>query len=214
MTTIAVIGASRGIGRAVTTLALQRGFSVRAFARTADRLRIDHPQLQTIVGDALAIAQIRVAIQGCDAVLETLGVQANAKMLTGPISLFSEATRVLLQAMREVGPRRLIALTGFGAGESKAAISTIQRVPFNAVFGRAYADKDIQEALIKESDLEWVIVRPGVLMNASFTGRYRVLTEPRSWRNGIISRKDVADFMLNQITSDTYLRTAPVLVRW
>lgn len=214
MTTIAVIGASRGIGQAVTTLALERGFSVRAFARTADRSRIDHPKLEKIVGDARSIGQVRAAITGCDAVLLTLGVQANVKMVTGPISLFSEATRVLLEAMCDVGPRRLIALTGFGAGDSKAAIPTLQRIAFNAVFGRAYADKDIQEKLIKESGLDWVIARPGVLTNGSFSGRYRILTEPRSWRNGIISRADVADFLLNQITSDAYLRKAPVLVRW
>jgi putative NADH-flavin reductase len=214
MTKITVIGASRGIGKAVTELALQRGFSVRAFARSADGLKVDHPKLEKVVGDARSIEQVRAGIAGCDAVLQILGVRANAQMITGPITLFSEATRVLIEAMRDAGPKRLIALTGFGAGASKAAIPPLQRLSFNAVFGRAYADKDIQEELIKESGLDWIIARPGVLTNGPFSGRYRILTAPKSWRNGIISRADVADFMLNQVASDAHLRKAPVLVRW
>lgn len=214
MTTISIIGASRGIGKAVAELALQRGLSVRALARTADGLKVDHPKLEKIVGDARSIEQVRAGIAGCDAVLQTLGVQANAQMVTGPIALFSESTRVLIEAMREAGPKRLIALTGFGAGESNASIPPLQRLAFKAVFGRAYADKDIQEELIKESSLDWIIARPGVLTNGPFSGRYRIVTDPQSWRNGIISRADVADFMLNQVAGDAYLRKAPVLVRW
>ncbi len=117
------------------------------------------------MGDARNPEDVRAALKGAYAVIQALGIPANARMLTGPIDLFSAATATLLPLMQDAGVRRLISVTGFGAGESRAAIGPLQRIGFDLVFGRAYADKDIQEQLISKSELDWVIVRPGVLIN-------------------------------------------------
>jgi uncharacterized protein YbjT (DUF2867 family) len=98
------------------------------------------------------------------------------------------------------------------AGDSHASISFLQRIPFQIVFGRAYEDKSLQERLIKKSGLGWTIVRPGVLTGGPRTGRYRILREAPHWRNGIISRSDVAEFLVRQIEDQAYVRQAPVLV--
>ena len=88
----------------------------------------------------------------------------------------------------------------------------MQRLPFQIVFGRAYDDKSLQEQLIKESELDWTIGRPGVLTSGPRTGRYRILSEASQWRNGIISRADVAEFLVRQIVDQTYILKAPVLI--
>lgn len=212
MKTVLVMGASSGIGLAATRLALERGYAVRALARSVARIGLSDAALSKVTGDARNAADVRAALEGVDAVIQALGVPANMRMLTGPVDLFSAATRVLVPAMTAAGVRRLVAVTGFGAGDSRAAISPLQRPGFMLVFGRAYADKDVQERLIRESALDWVIARPGVLTNGAATGRYRVLADPAQWRNGIIARADVADFLVSQLDSDTYLRQAPVLV--
>jgi putative NADH-flavin reductase len=147
---------------------------------------------------------------GVDVVIQTLGVKVSE--LLRPVHLFSGATRVLIAAMQAQGVKRLICVTGFGAGDSRASISCLQLVPFQIVFGRAYEDKSVQERLIKESGLEWTIVRPGVLTNGPRTGRYKIMTEAAQWRNGIISRSDVGEFLVRQIEDQTYVRQAPVLV--
>jgi putative NADH-flavin reductase len=85
-------------------------------------------------------------------------------------------------------------------------------VPFQIVFGRAYDDKSSQERLIKESELDWTIVRPGVLTSGPRTGRYKILSEPSQWRNGIISRSDVAELYVRHIEDQTYVGRTPVLV--
>jgi putative NADH-flavin reductase len=128
------------------------------------------------------------------------------------VKLFSDATRVLIAAMKAQGVNRLICVTGFGAGDSQASINPLQRIPFNVVFGRAYEDKSRQEKLIKDSSLDWTIVRPGVLTNGPKTGRYKVLCKSSEWRNGIISRANVADFVLREIDEANALHQAPVLV--
>jgi len=212
MATVLILGASAGIGLAATRLALERGHRVRAFARHADRIPLQLPGLEKISGDARRPADVREALAGADAVIQALGIPPGVRMVTGPVDLFSAATAVLVPLMEELRVRRLVAVTGFGAGDSRAAISVLQRPGFWLVFGRAYADKDNQERLIRQSGLDWVIARPGVLTNGPATGRYRVLVEPREWRNGMISRADVADFLVRSLEDNQYLRQAPVLV--
>ena len=119
---------------------------------------------------------------------------------------------MLIAAMRSQGVKRLICVTGFGAGDSRASISCLQRLPFQIVFGRAYDDKSLQEKLIKESELDWTIARPGVLTSGPRTGRYRILAEASQWRNGIISRADVAEFLVRQIGDQAYIHKTPVLI--
>jgi putative NADH-flavin reductase len=113
--------------------------------------------------------------------------------------------------MNQTGVSRLIAVTGFGAGDSRDQGGCLYNTAFHLFLGRVYEDKDMQEDLIQDSGLDWVIARPVILTNGSRTGRYRVLVEARSWRTGFISRADVADFLIKQIDEDTYLGKTPVL---
>jgi putative NADH-flavin reductase len=211
MATVLIIGASRGIGLETVKRALGDGHIVRALARSAQRIRIDHPKLTKVSADALDQAALAGALEGVDAVIQTLGVSAGPDVILKPVRLFSDATRVLIAAMQEAGVRRLICVTGFGAGDSRDRGGFLYSAAFHLFLRRAYDDKDEQEHLIRESGLDWVIARPVILFNGSRTGSYHVLLEPRSWRIGFISRADVADFLVKQIGDDTYLGKTPVL---
>lgn len=205
-----IIGASKGIGLETTRQSLEAGYDVRALSRSAAAVSLSNPKLEKVNGDALDHRDVEAALAGINAVIVTLGVGLGE--LFRPVHLFSEATRVLIRAMKAQAVTRLICVTGFGAGDSHTSISRLQRVPFQIVFGHAYDDKTRQERLIKESELEWTIVRPGVLTGGPRTGRYQVLREPSQWRNGFISRADAADFLVRQIEDLTYFHEAPVLV--
>jgi putative NADH-flavin reductase len=207
---VLVIGASKGIGLETVRQALEAGHQVRALARSATAMTLADPNLEKVRGDALQSQDVEAALVGVAVVIQTLGVGLGD--LFRPVHLFSNATRVLIAAMKASGVKRLISVTGFGAGDSRASISWPQRLPFEVVFGRAYADKSLQERLITESGLDWTIVRPGVLTSGPRTGRYKVLAEANQWRNGIISRADVAAFLVRQIGDGNYLHKAPVLV--
>ena len=207
---ILIIGASKGIGLQATRQALAAGFQVRALARSATGIPFSDSSLEKMQGDALKTDDIEKALVGVDAVIQSLGVGLGE--LIRPVRLFSVATKLLLEAMTSEGVKRLISVTGFGAGDSRANISCLQRLPFQIVFGRAYDDKSLQEQLIKDSELDWTIARPGVLTSGPQTDHYQVLSEASQWRNGIISRANVADFLVRQIQDQTYIRQSPVLI--
>ena len=211
MKRILVMGASKGIGLETVQKAIDSRYLVRAFARSAYDIGLNHSELEKFRGNALDRADVCEALKDVDVVVQSLGV--GLRELFAPVSLFSEATKLLLPAMKSSGVKRLICITGFGAGDSSQSISAFQRLPFDAVFGRAYADKTLQEQLIKSSDLDWTIIRPGVLTGNICAGRYQAFDQPKDWRNGIIARSDVADFCIKQITNPASFRMAYVLVK-
>lgn len=208
-----IIGASSGIGLQACKTALSQGHYVVAFSRHADQIQIHNDRLIKVSGDALNYTDVEQAMQGVDVVLQTLGVAMNLKLITGPITLFSEATEIMLSAMSKLKVNRLLAITGFGAGDSISAINPLQKIGFNMVFGRAYADKDIQERMIKASNINWTIIRPGVLTNCKSTSNYRILLKADEWKNGMISRTSVADFLVNNIDNEDMFLQSPVLIK-
>jgi putative NADH-flavin reductase len=210
---ICVIGASRGIGRRAVDYALSRGHTVHALSRNASGAwEGDVEGLRCFDGDATNPADLEAAVDNCDAVLLTLGVPRDWRVLK-PTVLFSTATQALIPVMQQHGVHRLLAVTGFGAGSSYAKLSSLEKVALKAVLGRAYADKGLQEELIVGSALDWTIARPGILTDNAMSKRYRILVEPDTWRQGLIGRADVAHFMVTAAEDGTFIRQTPALQR-
>jgi putative NADH-flavin reductase len=213
MTKVLVIGASRGIGLETVRAALRSGHSVRALARSAASIPIQDADLDKVSGNALDRDTIQKALEDVEVVMQTLGIDFSARAIFAGTTLFSESTRILVDTMKAVGVKRLITVTGLGAGDSRGHGGLLyDTVVFPLLMKRVYDDKDVQEWIIKSSGLDWTIVRPGLLTNSPSTGRYRVLTAPRDWRFGVISRADVADFLVQLIIDRALIGTTPLLI--
>jgi putative NADH-flavin reductase len=204
MAKVLVIGASHGIGLETVRAALRAGHSVRALARSATTMPIQDANLDKVSGNALDRDTIRNALQDVDVVIQTLGIDFSARAIFEGTTLFSESTRILVDAMKAAGVKRLITVTGLGAGDSRGHGGLLyDAVVFPLLLKRVYDDKDVQEWIMRSSGLDWTIVRPGLLTNSPATGRYRVLTASKDWRFGAIGRADVADFLVQQINDRT-----------
>jgi putative NADH-flavin reductase len=213
MTKVVVIGASRGIGLETVRAALRAGHNVRALARSAATIPIQDADLDKFAGDALNVDTIRSALQEVDVVIQTLGVSFSPRQIFEGTTLFSESTRILVDAMEGAGVKRLVSVTGLGAGNSRAHGGLLyDTVVFPLLLKRVYDDKDVQEWIIRSSGLDWTIVRPGLLTNGSATGHYRVLTASKDWRFGVISRADVADFLVKQVDDRALIGATPLLI--
>jgi putative NADH-flavin reductase len=146
------------------------------------------------------------AVHDQDAVISALGVEKLRKN-----TILSDGTRTIIQAMERHGVQCLICISSLGVGDSKGQLGRLYTwflIPF--VLRNLFADKERQEQHIRASALDWTIVRPGVLTNGPHTGSYRHGFSPtdRSIK-AKISRADVADFVLKQLTDDTYLHKTP-----
>jgi len=213
MAKVLIIGASKGIGQEAIRQSLAAGHTVAAFSRSATQTPIYHPALTKTDGDALDKQAVRNAIDGVDVVIQSLGISLNARTVIHPVTLFSKATRVLVDAMADAGVKRLICVTGFGAGDSADKGGLLfQALARQGILKQAYDDKDVQEWIIRNSDLDWTIARPGLLTNGPHTGHYRILSEPKEWRTGKISRANVADFLVKEIDRSADFAKTPVLV--
>jgi putative NADH-flavin reductase len=213
MAKVLIIGASRGIGLETVRTALRSGHSVRALARSAASIPIQDADLDKVSGNALDRGTIKSALQDVEVVIQTLGVDFSPRVIFEGTTLFSESTRILVDAMKAAGVKRLITVTGLGAGDSRGHGGLLyDAVVFPLLMKRVYDDKDVQERTVKSSGLDWTIVRPGLLTNSPATGRYRVLTAPSDWRFGIVSRADVADFLVQLVIDRALIGTTPLLI--
>lgn len=204
---IAIIGASAGIGLATTRLSLERGHEVATLSRRRVSLP-DHANLKRVQGSATNSDDVRVAVEGADAILMTLGVKSPFAT-----TLFSDSSRLLLQVLGEKGVSpTLITLTGFGAGDSWGYNSLPVKILFTLLLKKVYADKSEQERVIAGGYSRWEIVRPGRLTNGAMTSRYRVLDQlVDGMKVGAVSRADVAHFMVAQAENPTCLGKYPAL---
>ena len=202
---VLILGGTGNIGRRIVSQGLSRSFELTVLARHPRQLP-QSDRLRLVEGDALDPASVRSAVSGQNAIIYALGV------VTRRTTLFSDSTRILIDAMLNQDVRRLVAITGVGAGETRGHGGFIyDRIIFPLFTKGVYEDKDRQEALIRGSALDWTIVRPASFKDRVPPGPLRVVTDVRGITLRGISRDEVATFLLDQVESDRYLHQAPFI---
>jgi uncharacterized protein YbjT (DUF2867 family) len=201
---IAVIGATLGIGLALTNQARQAGHAVTAVGRSLGASLA--PDLITVTGSIEDPDVARRAVEGADAVAWCAGGHGFGPAFLRQVTWVSRGTQVLIEAMRAEGVRRLAAVTGIGAGDSRGHGGFVHdRLLLPLAVGALYADKDRQEAIVRASGLDWTIVRPGFLLDDPPRRRYRVHTRLDGVIAGPISRSDVADCLLRCLAGGEWM---------
>lgn len=206
---VMVLGGAGRVGRLVVAEALERGHDVLALVRNAAKLAdLRHPHLTVMPGDALDDRVLQRISLGYDAVVQTIGAPP-ARATT----VFSDSTKVLLEVMKTNGIRRLVAITGIGAGDSKGHGGFVYDNIVYPLFTKPlYEDKTRQEELIKASGLDWVIVRPvSFVEGPSRPGMLRAATKLDGVTMTEVSVGDVAKFTVDQLTSNEYLHQTPLI---
>ena len=206
---VLVLGATGGTGRLIVRDALAKGHSVVALVRSKARAH-DLRGADMIEGDARDEGALMRALNGCDAVVSSLGTGLSPFR---EVSLLTVATRALVTAMTRNGVRRLVCISALGVGDSHGHGGFVfDRLFLPLLLSHAYKDKDGQEAAIRASALDWVVVRPAMLTNDPARGSVRAVTDLAGVKGGKIARADVARFVVEQLTTDTWLRRTPVLL--
>ena len=210
---VLICGATGNIGRLTVDKALKTGHEVTAFARSPEKLD-DRNNLHKAQGDVMDTDSVTAAMEGQEAVVITFGAPVNWSTLTSVPDLCTAGTLNIMAAMRQRGVKRLICMTGIGAGDSKGhGRFVFDNLILPIMLGRIYVDKNRQEQAIMQSDLNWTIVRPTELTNDRESGEYRVLTDLKGQKATTIPRADVADFLVRQVDSQQYMHQTPLITQ-
>jgi len=203
---VIIFGASGSIGRNLVSQALEQGHAVTAFVRDPARLGMQHARLSIALGDVLNAESVQKAVAGHEAVMCTIGAGRRG-------GVRAEGTRNIIAAMKAAGVKRLICQSTLGIGESWNNLNAFWKyLMFGLFIRQAFLDHVEQEKLVRQSDLDWSIIRPAAFTDGELTGRYRHGFPANATDTRLeISRADVADFMLKNLVDNTYLHKTPGL---
>ncbi len=203
---VLVLGATGATGSLVVQEALRRGHGVRALARDPRNVALGNG-VCVVCGDVLDAGAVADATKQQDAVIWAISARRSDRR-SSRLNLCTEGTRNVLAAMSASGVRRLVAITSWGLGDGRDRLPLfVRRVVLPLALGPELADKEEQEALIRQSDLDWTIVRPSRLTNRSATGSFRVAPRLAYRSTASIPRRDLARFLLDQLTDRSFLHS-------
>jgi nucleoside-diphosphate-sugar epimerase len=206
-----ILGASGRTGRPLVRQDLAAGFLVRAFVRAPARFDLAHPSLEVFAGDVLDAAALRRAVEGCDAVLSTLGRDGR------DVRPLLDGTQNLIAAMRDAGVRRVVCMSSMGAGSTAALAGPVLNAMIALMGLRpSFAAKGRQEVWLRDSGLDVSLLFAGSLTDGAPTGRPEVTSIARAPRSRAlpprsVHRADVAAAMLEELVARAWL-TEPACV--
>ena len=192
-TNLVVLGAAGRIGRLVVEQALAAGHPVTALVRSPEKLTLRHPKLRVVVGDTTDSTALSRALAGAEAVISTLGSRR---------SVIVDSSRALVTAAREAGVNRVLILSSWLV--QRDHLPALTRVLTSVAMGSVITDKVAGEQLIRNSDLDWTIVYPGVLTDGPAVGSVVLPDGATRGSSERISRADVAAWVVLAATEHLY----------
>jgi putative NADH-flavin reductase len=211
---IAVIGANGRTGIEIVRQALKRDIEVKALVRDKQKLTISNPALEIIEGTPMHFEDIAQVIQKVDNVFVALNICRKSDFpwskVVSPLNLLEESMKNIVQAMKEKGIKRVLTISAWGAGSSYEETNWMFKFLINKTnVHYAYTGHEEQENLLKQSDLDWTSIRPVGLNNNQKHKNILIRLKKDDPLKMMISRKDVAKFMLDIMDDKQYFQTAP-----
>lgn len=205
---IVVFGASGRTGQYLISQALVQGHTVTAFARTPGKIQVRHDRLQIVQGDIHDAMTVEKAVIGQDVVLCALGLNKGE-----PVTALADGTRFIIDAMLKHEVRRILNVSAAGFSGEKADFLTgkILFWIFNWYLTKLFTAMKNQHEVIEQSGLEWIAVRPFLLDDGPRKGGYRIALDGIPSRGLRINTGDVAEFMLNNLVGNEYIRKFPAI---
>ena len=194
-----VFGATGKTGLEIVKQSLAQDHEVTAFVRDPAKMTLENDHLRLISGDVYDVAAVAQAVQGQEAVICSLGTNS-----IGRTTVRSVGTDNIIKAMEENHIKRLLVVSAMGIGESWSTLSSTNKIFFNTVLRNTRKDHEKQEALVKESTLDWTIVRPSGLTDTPITENYDV-GENIAAKTSRIARADVAHFIVKEVADNAFV---------
>jgi len=200
---IAVFGGTGKTGKPFVEQALEAGHSIRMLARNPVKVDIKHESLEVVQGDVCVLEDVRKVLHDQEAVCCAIGGNG-----LGDSTTRTKGTKNIVAAMKEYAVRPLVICSALGQGKSKKHLSLVGKMVLHSILKNPMSDHADQEAVVLNSGLDWVIVRPPRLTDGPKTEKYRWAAEEDSFGGSRISRADVAHFMLRSLQEEGWYQKA------
>ena len=206
---VVIFGATGQTGRLLAERAVAHGHGVTVFARDPGSLSAPDGSVRVVRGDVLDAASVDHAVADQEAVLVALGTAARR----GSPQVLPHGIRHILDGMERHGVRRIVVLSAAGALHEPVGsiVGSLGLILARAFLPGVYREHRAMLEELRTRNLDWIAVRPVILTNGPWTGRYRVAVEGIPRGGYRVSRADVADFMIRQLTSDEFVRKMPAI---
>jgi len=202
--TIAVIGGTGKAGQYLVRELIKNGYKIKLLLRNPEKFPTESPLVEKVQGDVRNFESVHSLINGCDAVISTLGQSK------GELPVFSVAAQNITRAMNSLNIQRYLVVTGLTLDtphDKKSFGTKLQSKIMRICFPAIIANKQKEYEIISESALDWTIIRLPFIELTESTGEIKIsLTDCPGKK---ISSTDLANFLINQLTDDKFIRKAP-----
>lgn len=205
---IAVIGGTGKSGKYLIQQLVSQGIHCKLLLRNPERFPVQNHLVEAIIGDVKDYQAIRTVVDGCSAVISTLGLGIPPSEPT----LFTLATQHILQAMHECGVNRYIVITGLNVDtplDKKGAKSKASTEWMYTNYPKSTANRQAEYSMLTDSNVDWTLVRLPLIIQTDETYGVRVSLE--DCPGDKISATDLAQFLIGQITDQTFSKQAPFI---
>lgn len=208
---LTIFGATGEAGRQLIEQALAEGNEVVAFVRNPSKLTLRHEHLAIVQGELHDLVNIECAVNGADAVISLLGPRPGEDSKIKPLT---QGTQNIVTAMKKLGARRLLVASTPSASapndlpdlKFKVLVSIIK-----SMMRPAYEEIVNVAQVVRDSDLDWTIVRVSVLNNNPKSSKVRVGYLGTGEVGVRLSRADMAGFILDELKNAKYIRQMPAI---
>lgn len=208
MKKILVLGATGKLGQVLVQTLIENNFYVKALVRNPQKIKVHSEKLKIIKGNVTDEKDLAASLENVDAVVSVLGHGIRTKFPIQEVTM-----RVLLPLMENKGIKRLIAVTGEGLLLDKDSVSFLNKVTsklFSVIDPYRMSDAFAQQKLIEKSSLDYTVVRTPIHTNKkSIRIRYSGIAHPSISQT--VSRKAVANFIVELLKKNTWIRKSPII---
>ncbi len=208
---VAILGATGIVGSAITKEALSQGYEVTILTRDAKRVKETGSTLTVIEGSVTDRATVKKVLEGQDAVIQSLGI--GGKGDGKPTTFVSATNKLVMEEMKRMKVRRLIAISVIGAGDSWKFLPWIYRklMPIMMKWFKAIIDdKNRMEPMIERSGLDWTIVRCTTVKEGPAKGNITASLDGKGVKFSIAA-PDMAKFVVSQLSDNRFMFKTPVI---
>ena len=203
---IAVLGGGGRTGKYLVTRLLNQGYSLKLLLRHPETFFLKHPSVEIMKGDAIDPEAIRTLLEGCQAVISTVGQRKDEPLVS------SLATENILKAMAEYGIQRYLLVAGINIDtpfDKKGLETSIATEWMRTNFPVIHSDRQKTYSFLSESDVDWTLVRVPFIEFTDTAEEILVSTVDCPGKR--ISAGCIAEFLTEQLMVDTYSKKSPFI---